>query len=55
MESVQLKSLKYEPPVVKKLTEDQALDFLHHHARLGDQGAQNILELLPVAANTSKD
>ena len=52
MQSVQLTRLKeYEPPLLKKLTEDQALEFLRHHAKLGDQGAKDILKLLPVPTN----
>jgi len=56
MQSVQLKSLnEYEPPVVKRLAADQVLEFLRHHARLGDQGAQDILKVLPVATGPAED
>ena len=36
----------YEGPALKKLTPKEAKKFLLHHAKLGDQGAKDILALV---------
>jgi hypothetical protein len=36
----------YEGPAVKKLRPEEAKEFLLHHAKLGDQGAKDILALV---------
>jgi hypothetical protein len=36
----------YEAPAVTKLPSEKAKEFLLHHASLGDQGAQDLLDLV---------
>ncbi len=36
----------YEEPALEKLRPEQATEFLLRHARTGDQGAKDILELV---------
>jgi len=44
----------YEGPALKKLTPEQAQEFLLHHANKGDQGAKDILALVRPTDNASK-
>ena len=44
----------YEGPALKKLTPKEAKKFLLHHAKLGDQGAIDILELVSPTDNATK-
>ncbi len=44
----------YRGPALKKLTPEHANEFLLHHARMGDQGAKHILDLVLPFANDSK-
>jgi hypothetical protein len=44
----------YESPILKKLGPTEAEDFLLHHAKLGDQGAKDILQLVSPKENDSK-
>jgi len=46
-QSIGTKSQKsYEEPALEKLPPEQAKEFLLRHARMGDQGAKDILELV---------
>lgn len=44
---------EYAPPAVTRLTQEEALEFLHHHAGLGDPGALEILKMLYLGTETS--
>jgi hypothetical protein len=44
----------YEPPVLRKLEPEEAQDFLLHHAKLGDQDAKDMLQLVSQKKNEVK-
>ena len=44
----------YEGPALKKLRPKEAKEFLLHHAKLGDQGAKDILALVRPIDNAAK-
>jgi len=44
----------YEPPVLRKLESTEAQDLLLHHAKLGDQGAKDMLQLVSPKENEVK-
>ena len=54
MQSTAEQRTRYETPALTKLAPERALEFLRHHAGLGDPGAHDILKLLAATAENSQ-